>query len=118
MPPDLIPAYAVPLSLLALALLVLLADVARTFRFVRYYHVPRADPVRVADYRRRMEAAYVDPAAALAAGNAFARVVTDAEFEASLVEFEAEMQRAGRGPPSRTGLFGSLDDAYVRVLRE
>jgi len=84
---------------------VLLVDIARVFAMVRYYHEPKADPERVAEYQKRMEDAYTGRATE-GDGNPFAHVVTDAEFEASIAEFEKAMDAKGAG--ENGSIFSSL----------
>lgn len=108
------------LSILAIPIIVLLFDILRVFYFVRWYHVPRADPVKVAAYRKKMEDAYFARDGA-DGDNPFRHVVSDEEFEASLTAFEREMDAkngvaAGGGP---TSIYGpQMSDAYLKLLRE
>ncbi|KAH9261626.1 hypothetical protein BASA81_000282 [Batrachochytrium salamandrivorans] len=100
-----------------IALLVLIADMFHVFWYVRYYHVPKADPVKVANYRKRMEDAYYHrDTEGDSSLNPFAHVVTDEEFEANLVAFEEEMGKKGVDP--NNSMFASFDDPYTRLLRE
>lgn len=99
-------------------LLFLLADIIHVFWFVRYYHAPSADPVKVANYRKRMEDAYFhrDEEYSSSKENPFAHVVTDEEFEANLAQFEVEMDK--KGVDAKNSMFGSFDESYTKLLRE
>ena len=104
-------------GLALIAGIVFLLDVARVWWFVRNYHKPRADPAKVAAYRKRMEDAYFDrDDEAVKQDNPFRHIVTDEEFEENIAEFEREMDKKGAGPNGT--IFSSLDESYMKLLRE
>jgi len=107
-------AVAVTVAVVTPVAMLLFADTLRVFWIIRNYHKPWADPAKVLEYKSRMEEAYFDRE--VGADNPFAHVVTDAEFEESIVEFGKAMNAKGAG--ENGGLFASLDESYMKLLRE